>query len=366
VGSVLMAKTQDRDLSLKLRFRRILFCQGYWSPIEVELSQYESLDGSIKRRSLTDLDVLGVKYDELFTPFRVVGDCKSGRNVSDVNRLFWLKGVSDYFGADQAYFIYPVIKVHTRGIAPKLGLRVLDEEALSVLEKNLDVAAFGLPLADISVHEAIAKLWGINVPKGNKPNDQQLKLKQAYSFLSYSYWYIEQHRNLLNVINHFTEIAPLLDIQNAAHVLLAYTGLERFAHSLLETASFVFAQGGTNVPRDARSYIYGGPLALKERETFFKLLRDLTNSNEQLDPSYLQDVIELLGRMIRNPDGACDILRHISAIYLWCVHLRHSTLLPLNGAKENTAAIVLTRDAALTFARITGISEAIYKETLAL
>src|ERR1700754_1109618 len=107
-----MTKMLDQDLGLKLRFRRILFCQGYWSPIEVELSQYEAYGTGLKRKSLTDLDVLGIKYDELFTPFRVVGDCKSGRNVSDASRMFWLKGVNDYFGADQAYYIHSIINNH--------------------------------------------------------------------------------------------------------------------------------------------------------------------------------------------------------------------------------------------------------------
>lgn len=361
-----MAKTLDKDLGLKLRFRRILFCQGYWSPIEVELSQYENLGTLVKRRSLTDLDVLGIKYDKLFTPFRVVGDCKSGKNISDVNRLFWLRGIKDYFGADQAYFIHPTVGSHTRGIAPKLGVRILDEDALSSAENNLDVANFALPLADGSVYEAIIKLWGIDVPEGAKPTEQQLEFKKVYSFLSYSYWYIEQHRNILSLIGHFINVASLLDSQNKRHVLLAYTGLERFVHSLLEAANFVLIQGGTNILRDTRSYIYGGALSLKEKEDFFRLLRTLTNSHEQLDPPYLSNVIELLGRMVRNPSGACDILRHISAIYLWCVHLGNNTLLLLDGREENTAAIVLARDAAQTFSKITGIKETMFEKILAL
>ncbi len=359
-----MTKAQDKDLSLKLRFSRILFLQGYWSPIEVELSQYENLGISLKRKSLTDLDVLGVKYDSLFTPFRIVGDCKSGRKVSDANRLFWLKGVKDYFGADQAYFIHPVIKSHIRGIAPKLKLRVFDERALAELEDNLNAREYFLPLSDTSIQMSVSALWGIEVPKGGKPTEKQLQLKEAYSYLSYTYWYLEQYRNLLNVIECFTNISSILDTNEDSHILLAYTGLERFAHSLLETASFVLAQGGTNVPRDARSYIFGGPLALKEKENFFNLLRSLTKSNEQLDPLYLQDVIELLGRMIRNPEGARDVLRHIYGIYLWCVHLKNDRLLALDGEKENTAAIVLSRDAASTFSKITGMKEALFDSIL--
>lgn len=361
-----MAKSLDQDLDLKLRFRRILFCQGYWSPIEVELSQYENLGTSLKRRSLTDLDVLGIKYDSLFTPFRVVGDCKSGKNISDVNRLFWLKGIKDYFGADQAYFLHSVVKSHTRGIAPKLDVRILDDKALLLVEESLDVTGFFLPLADKEIHEKVVNLWGIDIPKGAKPTKEQLELKKVYLYLSYSYWYIEQYRNILSIIDHFTSIAPLLSENNDRHILLAYTGLERFVHSLMQAANHVLAQGGTNIVRDIRTYIYGGALTLREKEEFFRLLRNLTDSNEQLDPSYFQDVVELLGRMIRNPNGACDVLRHLNAIYLWCVHLGNNTFLSLDSNGENTAAIVLSRDAAQTFAKVTGMKETIYGKILAL
>jgi hypothetical protein len=131
-------------------------------------------------------------------------------------------------------------------------------------------------------------------------------------------------------------------------------------HSLLEAANYILAQGTSNIPRDFRNYIYGGPLSLKEKENFFQLLRKLTNSNEQLDPPYLTDVIELIGRIIRNPKGGSDVLRHLQAIYLWCVHLKNNTLLPLDAQNENTAAIVLSRDSAKTFSTITGVIPSLF------
>lgn len=355
-----MVKTPDRDLTQKLRLRRILFTQGYWCPIEVELSQYETLGTTVKRRSLTDLDVLGVKYDELFAASRIVGDCKSGRHISDVNRLFWLKGVKDYFGADQAYLLHPVVDSHARAIAPKLGLRVMDDDTINSLEKNLGIINYHLPLTDEQIQGDIQSKWGISVQKGQRPTEEQLQIKEVYSFLSYSYWYIEQNRNLLNVLGQFSKIAHLLTPSNESHVLLAYIGLERFVHSLLETTSYILAQGTTNIPRDFRNYIYGGPLSLREKENFFQLLRRLTKSNEQLDPPYLSELMELTGRIIKNPTGGTEILRHLQAIYLWCVHLGNATLVPLNLQKENTAAIVLSRDSAKVFVAITGLNSTLF------
>lgn len=361
-----MIKEDNKDINLKLRFRRILFSQGFWCPIEVELSQYEASGKSVKRYSLTDLDVLGIRYDNLFTRLVVVADCKSGRNVHDISRLFWIKGVSDYFGADQSYYIHNVVGDHARGIAPKLGLRVLDDVALTTLENEMKMADYRFPWNDIAISEYISDLWGINVPPDSKPSEQQLKFKKVYSYLAYSYWYVNQHRNLLSCVEHFRELASLMDIKDPKHVLLAYVGLERFVHSLLEAIMYIFSQASRNIPIDARKYIYGGNLELKEKEQFFQLLRSLTRSNERLDPAYLPDIIELIGRMIHNPVGTSDVLRHISAVYLWCVYLKNDSLIPLNGDKENTAALVLARDAANTFCKASGIPHNLFESLLKL
>jgi len=356
-----MVSASNQDLDLKLRFSRVLFSQGYWSPIEVELSQFETTPVEVKRKSLTDLDVLGIKFDELFTVHKVVGDCKTGKSVSDVNRLFWLRGVMSYFGADQAYFLRNRIDSHAKAIAPKMGLRVLSEPELESLEKALNVSAIPLPLADQDVHTQVASLWGLGIKKGEKPSPEDLLLKELYSYLSYSYWYVDPHRNPLMLISHFERSAHLLKPTDPRHVLLAHVGAERFACSLLEIASHVQAQGAADVPKHARIYLYGGPLALKEKEEFFKLLNKATGSQERLDIPALRDILELVGRMVRNPSGASDILRHLSAIYHWRVQLGKESLPALSANGQNTAAIVLAKDVATTFARATGISESFYE-----
>jgi hypothetical protein len=355
-----MSKAINADLALKLRLRRILFAEKYWSPIEVELSHYEPSRRGIKRSSLTDLDLLGIHYDRLFSVRRIVGDAKTGKHVSDANRLFWLRGVMDYFGADQAYFLRPKIEAHGRAIAPKMQLRVLDETDLLTLEKTLQVDQIPLPLADVTIYSTIRNLWGLDVQKGRQPSEEQLTLKPLYSYLTYSYWYFERHRNLFALIDHFQRRASVLNPNNPRHVLLAFTGAERFGLCLLEVASHVQAQGGSDVPRYARIYLFGGPLALKDKEQFFDLLKKITGATESLDPPAMPEILELLNRMMRNPTGASDILRHISTAYLWCAHLGNLALPNFAEDGPNTAAIVLAKDVCLTFAKVTGISEAFF------
>ena len=361
-----MSKGAEKDLELKLRFKRLLFLMGYYSPINVELIQYEGLGLELKRASLTDLDVLGVKFDPAFTAHRIVADCKTGKRLSEANRLFWLRGVTEYFGANAGYFICPKIHPHARAIAPKLGLRAVDEDDLRLMEEALDADSLVLPLQDPEFYQRKQSRWGISLPKGSKPSCEQLLLKQAYGFLSYTYWYVEQHRALLMLVARFQEIAHLLRPADERSVLLAYAGLERFFHCLLEMASHVSARGISDVQRNARVYLFGGPLALREKEAFFELLRGATGADEKLDPPFLGDVLELLNRVIKNPVPAAEVLADMEAIYDWCVLLGETDLGGLFGEGCDTGAIVLCRDAAITFAKAAGLQEGLFAAILAL
>ena len=353
-----MSKALGQDINLKLRLRCVLFKLGYWAPIEVELSRYEYLGTTqpLKRKPLTDLDVLGIKYDATFTPQVVVGDCKSGKNVSDVSRLFWLRGVMDYFGAGQAYFLHPTLHSHARAIAPKMGIRVLDEKELAHLEASTDAGSLWLPLADADVQTRINDLWGILPPGGDRSlTADELALKGVYAHLSYSYWYMERHRTLLHLVTQFEAIARFMDPSDPRHVLLAHSGASRFALTLLDLCDKVLAQGGTDVPHLLRTYLYGGPHGLKDKEKFFTILRDATNSAEQLDPPWLANAIELVGRMIRHPRGASDVLRHLEAAYICCGLNKSMAMPPLDPAIDAAPALSMTKDVALTFCSVTGI-----------
>ena len=355
-----MSKAADKDLPLKLQFQRILFAQGYWTPIEVDLSDYEGLGTTIKRRSLTDLDVLGIRFDDLFTRHCVVGDCKTGRRVSDANRLFWLRGVRDYFGADDAYYLRPKIDAHVAALAPKMGLRAVTASELLQIEQRTHADTFAIPVGNPTIHEQIQAKWGIDVPRGSSPTADQLRLKAVYSYLSYKYWYIQRFRNLMQLVGIFQSVADLLDPTDARHVLLAYSGAERFAHCLLEAASHIQSQGAGDVPYLARLYFYGGALAVREKQNFFDLLHKLTGVNEPLDPPWLANTVELLGRVISNPQGASDVLRHIAAIYLCCVHLGGPNVEGLTPGFQNIAAIVLAKDVAREFTKATGIRHILF------
>lgn len=361
-----MSNSHDQDLSLKLRFRRVLFVMGYYSPIEVELSHYEvDMQGQRKRISLTDLDVLGIKYDPVLTAHRVVGDCKSGKNASDPNRLFWLKGVSDYFGANVGYFLRPIIGSHARAIAPKLGLRVLDERELTEVERNLHVDKLKLPLADVQFQLDRERLWGVSVPNGVKPDKEELARKEVYSYLAYAFWYVEPHRNLFQLIDRFASVAHLLRPESDRDVLLAYIGLQRFAQCLLEMGSYIYSLGLGEVQRNARLYLYGGPLQLRDRQQLMHFIEELSKRRFDLDPPYLGEVLEVVNRMIHQPEAAAQVLIYLEYIYGWCVQLGNAHLESATPV-VTPGPVVLARDMCIAFCKAAGLRENLYGALMAL
>ena len=58
---------------------------------------------------------------------------------------------------------------HARAIAPKLGVRTVDEQELRAIEKHLNVEALPLPIHEPRFHGEKESLWGISVPKGAEP-----------------------------------------------------------------------------------------------------------------------------------------------------------------------------------------------------
>ena len=93
------------DVGMKLRLSRLLWKMGYFVRREVPVSTYSPGEYSAKRVEITDIDVLGSRWDEDLALDRIVCECKSGTRPKPLDRCFWLRGVMHYFGARKGYLI---------------------------------------------------------------------------------------------------------------------------------------------------------------------------------------------------------------------------------------------------------------------
>ena len=126
----------EKDTALKFQLMRYLWNQGFFVRRNVSLEQ-----GHVKgRRAIqyTDIDVLAVRVEPTLSTRLQVADCKSGQGAKTAERLFWLKGVMDFVGAESGYFLRTnLVDNKYREIASQLRIAPLSADHLSGLEKSM-------------------------------------------------------------------------------------------------------------------------------------------------------------------------------------------------------------------------------------
>lgn len=360
----------DQDLTLKLRMRRVLWAQGYYCPVEIDLSHYEYDQRQLTRQPITDIDVLGLRFDRDLRSSAVLVDCKSGRE-SD-NRIFWLRGVMQFFHTEQAFLVKKRIHGHARALAPRLGIRVLDEEGLLELERILHVPNAFSALVDEKRYAHMEGLWGIDVPQGAKPSAKQLRAKGVVHYLQYLYWMVDEYRNIQSVIEKFATVASDLIETDARDKYLAYVGLQRLSLSLLRLAAEIMARHIKDVPGQVRGYLFGGPLLLREREELLaavdKALAGTSLASEpiRLEPPYYDDLVELVNKLVGYAPDASQILRLEEAVVLARVFGKDEPIEALLGGPPSADTIVLAKRVALLLQKAAGLRPALFEELHAL
>ncbi|HVU02304.1 MAG TPA: hypothetical protein VHE30_11155 [Polyangiaceae bacterium] len=360
----------DRDLGLKLRMRRILWAQGFYCPVEVDLSHYEYEQRQLMRQSLTDIDVLGLRFDPDLRAQAVLVDCKSGRE-SDPARIFWLRGVMDFFHAEQGFFVKRKVHGHARALAPRLGIRVLDEDGLGHLERILRADAAFTAFVDETRYARMEGLWGIDVPEGSKPTAAQVRVKNVAHYLQYLYWMVDEYRNVQSVIEQFGLVARDLQGAGLREKFLAHVGLQRLSLSLLRLAGEVIGRNVRDVPAQVRGYIFGGPLLLREREALFAAVEKIVDAKLggealTLEPPYYPELVEVVNKLVQYAPDASQILRIEEAVLLCRVFGHDEPIEGLLGSKPTSDAIVLAKRVALLLQKAANLPETLFAELHAL
>lgn len=364
-------KDQDKDIYLKLRIRRILWAQGYYCPIEVDVSDFafQTAGQPLKRTSYTDIDVVGIRFEVDLRQSNVVADCKSGKE-SDSNRVFWLRGLMDFFEAQSGILVKTKIHSSARALAPKLGIRVLDETGLAIFEKSLGFNGTSIGVAELNLHNKATSIWGINVRAGDKPTEEQLLIKSVYHFLQYKYWMVDHYRNIMTIMDKFHQINDKLSDKELKSKYLAYVGLQRLTLSILSMASDVAARDLSDIRRQSRYFLFGGAFQLHEREQMIQLLNEIVARDDpketiKLEPPFFDELIEIVNRLITNSRDAAQILQHIDIVILNMLGAKQDIQLAL-GHFYRTNSLVLAKRIADMFSRYTGINEQLFSELMAL
>nr|WP_030501028.1 hypothetical protein [Micromonospora purpureochromogenes] len=304
----------ELDLGLKIGSRRLLWRMGFSTRVDVPLRAYvPALAGRTTPRyeTFTDLDVLGIVISPGFALRSVISDCKTTQRGS-TERMFWVRGVSDFFAADEAWMVRAgAVTAASRQLAARLGISVLEPGDLARLEE-FHPTALELSTGPLSILFD-EKLVAASL-KAFTSLDK--KLDKLAEYRQFDYWVYEEHRNLLQVVAHLEQVAKVLDPKNRVHRALFLDCSWLYALSLAHAARHVRAVHVTDISTALQQYLFGGQMALQEKRRLAEMLHRLApnqtvigGSDGVLPPWYSQ-LLDLVTRHLRRPNSISDELRY--------------------------------------------------------
>lgn len=339
----------EKDIQLKAESRRLLWRMGFTTRVDVPLRAYVPTSSSPSRRpryeSFTDLDVLGVALAPGFAVRKVIADCKTTSKGS-TERMFWIRGVADFFAADDAWMVRSGgVTAAARQLSGRLRISVLKPNDLAALESyhpselHLDTG----PLALLFDRERVADYM-----KAFTKLDR--KLEKLIEYRQFDYWVYDEHRNLQQVPGHLAEVAKHLDPAHPAHRALFLDSAWLYTLSLANVAAHVRTVHVTDIDTALQEYIFGGQVGLQEKQKLAAQLRRfapkgaMTNGNGGVLPSWYKQLLELVTRHLRRPYVVNDELRYAEWIAEAQIAKEAATVATAFGDSFNAVAAKLLAD----------------------
>ena len=307
----------EQDISLKLRTMRYLWNVGYFVRRNVPI-----IDPTEDGKQYTDIDVLGFKLSEELEGNFVIGDCKSGVQQKNIERLFWIAGVMKLFGTDKGYFIRSKIsgKKYLE-LTKTLGITPLSVEHLDELEKSYSIDSnsfYGAFAEEYKESDAIfGKIRRI--------------LPETNNYLNSLYWQDTPDVQITNVIASCKKLLEVTNIStNSKNFLLTYTlalfslSILRFSRAVLpfrdeeKAEAIELALLGGKLLREERKRLLGGfyDFMAKEIQERYKSKYSISKNQflESLVPPYSKHLIDFITRLCKNPVNYIALPRVLDAI----------------------------------------------------
>lgn len=358
----------SKDLELKVRLNTIFWSLGCYTRLEVKLAEY-SLQKKIPME-LTDLDVLGIRILPDLSVDYLVADCTSNKEVinSPIRRVFWLKGVMDFFRASKGYLSLGTsnpISETQRIVGQRLGITILDERNLTSLEKRM-------------VNPSSQQLK-LSKPESwtyfeNNIADLSKDLTPLLNFRKHTYWMNPSHENLYALISLVGKHSKYFDKTNRLQKALVLDLLILFTLSVLQMSAYVFRVNPENPEIELRSYFYGGYANMRRRQDITENIRKLVKSipgqgnlfedTLKLDPDYLTNLFDIAYRLLNKPFDSSQIPRYLQLIIFEKILHKGESAEGMKYLESSFSEITrkLTRDIGKFFRDSTSISEKLIED----
>jgi len=307
--------SNDKDFKQKVIIQKVFWSMGMWSRIDIPIVIYEddNVRGKVKKHYLTDIDVYGELLQKDFSIKRSIADCKSGNNVKIFERLFWLKGVKEYFGASQAYLVKKSISSKAKIFMPKLDIIGVDDLALLELVKIYHTNS--LLLYSEEYYSELDKII----------QSYDNEYKKIYEYLTTRYWFTESNISMKVLLSMLAkrDFYKSLDKNNKNHRFLLMEICIMFTRTILSCSRYVMTRDVIDIEQSIMEYIHGGVDGFNSKMSMVRdinnelkeVLKDIQLGNSVLiQPPYFKELAKLMAIILGEANNTSDLLRYLEVM----------------------------------------------------
>ncbi|MDW3651019.1 MAG: hypothetical protein R8P61_28340 [Bacteroidia bacterium] len=275
-----------KDKFIKEDVVRYLIQKEWYPQMEVKLQSRKEI--STSRKELTDLDVLGLVPNTDGKLFSFIYDCKSSKKISAITRVFWIKGVMDFYNAKKGTIILGKdnLEKDHKLVAEELGIHLFSVT---------DFETFSKATADyLNVHNS-ALAMGDHWDKYFALRRKYPRLETLIDYLQTGFWNeTESNVQLRTLVSNLRSMWRELNPDNPDHRLLILDSASMFAISLNQIVVMLFNQSLTSFSKDEldadlKAIIWGGV----ENYAYWDQLRKRAFSQQSGDDEYLPKDLSL-------------------------------------------------------------------------
>ncbi len=308
----------ELDLGLKVAARRMLWRMGYSTRIDVPLRAFGSYANTSRGsrtpiESYTDLDVLGVTLAPGASVETAIVDCKTGTS-SAISRMFWIRGLSDFFSATSAYMARErEISAGARQLASKLRITALTGEEVIALEL---LHPTSLPIEEAPLSRLFDQAHVASVQQ--RWAEQDRRLKSLLEYREFDYWVYDQHLNLIQMVEHLRQVLRHLDARHPQHLAILFDCAWLYLLAVIRSIETIRGVHVSNIALGLKEYLLGGPERVREKENLAALLHELRSAGQLPDsvnvdalPAYFPNWVDLVTRVMRRSDSTVSSLQYL-------------------------------------------------------
>jgi hypothetical protein len=298
----------ELDFNQKLEMRRAFWAMGASTRIDVKLSALVKADSKNRTGSedMTDLDVLAVEYVPMAGIVTSVADCKTGKSRA-TERVFWLRGVSDLFGARAAYLSRDAeLPSAARQLALRLGISAMNGEDRRAFLEQAGIAR--LPKVGGFMEGAAVRRWEQQIAMAPKAIDKLQLYRRSF------YWVFPRFRNLSQLPGYLIESSKHFDSKQLWAQVLLFDLAWMYLLTVLHAVDEITRLHLSGFDASLKQVFVGSEQEIREKEATLKLLLEFaatrgTRTPYSVVPPYFADLVDLVTRAARRRSHATEALR---------------------------------------------------------